>query len=98
MSETDRQTSRRKNVLGPCALVFSSTRTGTWRVVRPVVDQAQCIKCGICEIHCPTDVITTGAMEDGSEMAIDYRYCKGCGICAEVCTKNAIAMVDERQV
>jgi pyruvate ferredoxin oxidoreductase delta subunit len=26
---------------------------------------------------------------------IDYRYCKGCGICAEECPTKAIAMVDE---
>ena len=98
MPETDTATPRPKIILGPCALVFCSALTGTWRVVRPVVDQEKCVQCGICETHCPTDVITTAANPDGSEVVIDYTYCKGCGICAEVCTKNAIDMIDERQV
>lgn len=97
MPGTDMETSRRKIILGPCALVFCSALTGTWRVVRPVVDHEKCVQCGICETHCPTDVITTGAKEDGSKVVIDYTYCKGCGICAQVCTKNAIDMIDERQ-
>ncbi|MFP3162015.1 MAG: 4Fe-4S binding protein, partial [Acidilobus sp.] len=26
---------------------------------------------------------------------VDYEYCKGCGICAEVCPTHAIEMVPE---
>jgi len=26
---------------------------------------------------------------------IDYEYCKGCGICAQVCPTKAISMVEE---
>jgi len=98
MPGTEIEASRSKIILGPCALVFCSALTGTWRVVRPVVDQEKCVRCGICEKHCPTDVIITGAKEDDSGVVIDYKYCKGCGICAEVCTKKAIEMIDERQV
>jgi len=30
-------------------------------------------------------------------LRIDLEYCKGCGICAEVCPTRAIAMVDEEK-
>jgi 2-oxoacid:acceptor oxidoreductase delta subunit (pyruvate/2-ketoisovalerate family) len=98
MSQTDNKPRRQKTILGPCALIFCSAATGTWRVVRPVVNRDSCILCGICEKHCPTGVMTTGEKEKDGRVEIDFKYCKGCGICAEVCPKNSIDMVDERQV
>jgi 2-oxoacid:acceptor oxidoreductase delta subunit (pyruvate/2-ketoisovalerate family) len=87
-----------KTLYGPCALVFCSTQTGTWRVVRPAVDGETCILCGVCEKHCPTGVITTGKKEESGTVQIDMTYCKGCGICANVCPKHSIDMIDEREV
>jgi pyruvate ferredoxin oxidoreductase delta subunit len=98
MSNIDSTATRQKTILGPCALVFCSARTGTWRVVRPVVDRKTCVLCGMCEKHCPTDVITTGKKENNGVVEIDFNYCKGCGICAEVCPQDSIEMVDERKV
>ena len=98
MSRSETDTTQGKTILGPCALVFCSALTGTWRVVRPVVDMSSCIQCGICEKYCPTDVMTTGKKGIDEEVIIDFTYCKGCGICADVCPQNAIEMVDERQV
>ncbi|MEM2686731.1 MAG: 4Fe-4S binding protein, partial [Thermoproteota archaeon] len=34
-------------------------------------------------------------IRNGSEVKIDYNYCKGCGICAEECPRKAITMVPE---
>ena len=62
--------------------------TGSWSIERPVLTDA-CTVCALCALFCPEGAI---ARNDGS-MAIDYLYCKGCGICEVVCpVRNAIAM------
>ena len=66
--------------------------TGTWRTERPVVDNDKCVRCFLCEIYCPVNVIRVDR-EEG--VSIDYDYCKGCGICADVCPHDAIVMVSE---
>ncbi|RLE57687.1 MAG: ferredoxin [Thermoprotei archaeon] len=67
-------------------------RTGTWRLMKPVLDSSKCVKCGLCWLYCPDEVIE---WSPGTEPRIDYDYCKGCGICASVCPKGAITMVIE---
>jgi pyruvate ferredoxin oxidoreductase gamma subunit len=62
--------------------------TGSWSEERPVLTGA-CTACALCALFCPEGVITRA---DGS-MAIDYLYCKGCGICEVVCpVRDAITM------
>jgi pyruvate ferredoxin oxidoreductase delta subunit len=83
-----------KQLLGPVATIFGSTNTGSWRILRPAVNYAECSKCGTCQKFCPTDVIVI--KEDALEcIEIDWNYCKGCGICANVCAKKCITMIDE---
>lgn len=62
-----------------------------WRNKRPVIDPNKCIHCLLCFVLCPDGVI------DKSEgrLIIDYRFCKGCGICAHECNVNAISMIKE---
>ncbi len=70
--------------------------TGDWRSDKPVWDQGKCTHCMICWIYCPDSAII---VKDGKVQGIDYRYCKGCGICAEECPPKvkAIAMVREEK-
>ncbi len=85
---------KNKQLLGPVATIFGSTNTGSWRILRPAVNYAECSKCGTCQKFCPTDVIEI--IEDAGEcIKIDWHYCKGCGICANVCVKKCITMIDE---
>lgn len=87
-----------KRYYGPCALVFDSGKTGAWRVVRPLVNTADCILCGICEKYCPTGAITVvKGKEPGAGLTVALDYCKGCGICGNVCPKHAMLMVPERE-
>jgi 2-oxoacid:acceptor oxidoreductase delta subunit (pyruvate/2-ketoisovalerate family) len=53
-----------------------------------------CFSCDNCYGVCPDNaVIKLG--KPGEPYAIDYDYCKGCGICAAECPCGAIAMVPE---
>jgi pyruvate ferredoxin oxidoreductase delta subunit len=69
-------------------------KTGTWRSLRPVVDKAQCIRCGVCWLYCPDASIVQS--EEGHFEA-DLDYCKGCGICARECPVGCISVVGEEQ-
>lgn len=67
-------------------------KTGDWRSQKPVRDQEKCTDCLQCWIVCPDVSII---VKDQKIVKIDYDYCKGCGICANVCPVDAIEMVAE---
>jgi len=66
--------------------------TGDWRTFKPVIDKEKCINCLQCWIHCPDSSIK---VEDGKVVGIDYKHCKGCGICAKICPVKCIKMEKE---
>jgi len=68
-------------------------RTGTWRTLKPIIDEEKCIKCYICWKFCPD--MSIEVEEEGDFPKVNLFYCKGCGICANECPKNAIEMVRE---
>ena len=52
-----------------------------------VIDEARCIKCGLCREKCKFNAIT-------ENFAIDSFSCEGCGVCAIVCPTNAITLTE----
>lgn len=73
-------------LVGPGSYI--ENKTGTWRTFKPVLDNEKCTKCLLCWFYCPD-----GSIKRGERIEIDYDYCKGCGICANVCPVKAIEMV-----
>ncbi|MBS3097709.1 4Fe-4S binding protein [Candidatus Woesearchaeota archaeon] len=71
-------------------------KTGDWRSFRPVWLQDKCTHCMICPPSCPDDCIPTeGNLPNIKRKETDFDYCKGCGICAQVCPFKAIEMKEE---
>ena len=54
----------------------------------------RCTECDNCLIFCP-DVSILDRTRETFGYAIDYDYCKGCGICFTECPRHAITMVSE---
>jgi len=70
-----------------------NNKTGSWRIEKkPKFLQKNCVACKSCLLICPEGCI------DGDKkntFHCDYLFCKGCGLCAVVCPKADIVMVDE---
>ncbi|MDR3592731.1 MAG: 4Fe-4S binding protein [Negativicutes bacterium] len=61
------------------------------RTFRPVIDTEKCVHCLRCFLLCPDGAID----KSGTELEIDFNYCKGCGICAHECKVKAVRMEKE---
>jgi pyruvate ferredoxin oxidoreductase delta subunit len=97
MKKLDALMSWRKAPLGTNVDKPGSTTvffTGDWKSARPVLQKDKCIYCGLCYIYCPEGCYTDMGPEEKWYRA-DLNYCKGCGICAKECPKDAIEMVVE---
>ncbi len=67
--------------------------TGDWRSMVPVIDSDKCIDCLTCWIYCPDNCILTDG--DNKISGIKLTHCKGCGICAKSCPRQAITMKED---
>jgi 2-oxoacid:acceptor oxidoreductase delta subunit (pyruvate/2-ketoisovalerate family) len=85
----------KKRLLGPVAIVFDSAHTGAWRILRPVVNPQKCTFCGECQKYCPADAVEV--RKDEKVLSVDLYYCKGCGICVEICPQRTMTMEPERK-
>lgn len=81
------------------------TKNAGWRNIRPVLNADACTGCLQCYLYCPDGTIYkvapqteqggAAAAAPAAPIAIDYDFCKGCGICAKMCKFGAIEMVSE---
>jgi 2-oxoacid:acceptor oxidoreductase delta subunit (pyruvate/2-ketoisovalerate family) len=59
----------------------------------------RCFNCGICNqcdncyLYCPDLAVIRE--KNGEMRRIDYDYCKGCGLCAVECPRNAVTLREE---
>ncbi len=68
--------------------------TGDWRTFRPIWHPDRCIQCLLCWVFCPDAAIE---VRDGKVVGVDYKHCKGCGICATECPDKAHALEMARE-
>jgi pyruvate ferredoxin oxidoreductase gamma subunit len=59
----------------------------SWRVFTPRIDLDRCTGCKACWLFCPETAIK---WNDDNRPEIEYRKCKGCGICVEECNVKCI--------
>lgn len=75
-------------------------KTGGWRAERPKHTPDNCLwlkngTCGLCWIYCPDNSVKLTEKDGKYLFDFDYDYCKGCGICSNVCPNSCIEMESE---
>lgn len=80
---------------------FTRGGAAIWRTKIPVSNDTQCLCKDVClsEVLCPDNtgfIVRAGLEHQGYR--IDTDFCRGCGICVEVCVYGALRMVREREV
>ena len=66
-------------------------KTGGWRAFRPIWVKDNCINCKFCWLYCPDNAVNID--EKGNMADFNLDYCKGCGICANVCPAKPIKAI-----
>jgi len=70
-----------------------NVNTGSWGVSVAVWDEEKCIQCSQCWPMCPDFAIKRAKDDDRWKViGIDEFHCKGCGICTEICPKEALTL------
>ncbi|OGF24133.1 hypothetical protein A3H09_04220 [Candidatus Falkowbacteria bacterium RIFCSPLOWO2_12_FULL_45_13] len=78
----------------------TNNKTGGWRTEKPKFIYDKCTACAICPRACPEGIIyQTNKTNSSGKLPYDFdpNFCKGCGLCAEVCPFKAIIMEKEEK-
>lgn len=70
-------------------------KTGSWRTLKPVIDESKCIHCAMCVLNCPENCIDI--TKDKKRGNVNLNFCKGCSVCSKVCPVGAITMVPDEK-
>jgi len=65
------------------------SKTGSWRIYRPILEVKRCSRCLLCWLYCPEGAVK---IDPEGKPQINLSTCKGCGICAKECPMKLIAM------
>jgi pyruvate ferredoxin oxidoreductase delta subunit len=70
--------------------------------MKPKFIQKACTACKMCYTICPEGCVSarwvSATRAEKNSFQVDYDYCKGCGLCVEVCpVKDEIVMVEEQE-
>ncbi len=71
---------------------YLTDKNDGWRSQKPVIVAENCNGCNLCYLYCPDGVIR----KENGIVAVDYDFCKGCGICKKICKRAAIVMESEK--
>jgi len=66
-------------------------KTGGWRAFRPIWVKDNCINCKFCWLYCPDNAVFLD--KDAKMCGFNLEYCKGCGICANLCPAKPIKAI-----
>ena len=87
---------REDRMFGPLTVSAKKSKgdkTGAWRIrIRPHYLQKDCIACRMCVLICPEGCVSG---KEKNAFNANFVYCKGCGLCADICPKKDIEMVEE---
>jgi pyruvate ferredoxin oxidoreductase gamma subunit len=67
-------------------------RTGSWRQLRPVLEEEKCNCCWLCFVSCPEGAI---ALDEREYPRVDLDVCKGCLLCVHECPTHAFRVERE---
>ena len=78
------------SIAGVCPKSSLGFMTGDWKTYMPVRDLEKCTTCLQCVLYCPEGAIRF--RPEKGKIEFDMSFCKGCGICANICPAKAITM------
>jgi 2-oxoacid:acceptor oxidoreductase delta subunit (pyruvate/2-ketoisovalerate family) len=75
------------------------SKTSSWRFLKPILLEEKCNGCLMCWLFCPEGcfIRQEDSNSKSSSLELKLDFCKGCGICAEECPRQAIKMVEETE-